>query len=472
MAHLDASRAFERFINHCVISRHHPDPFDPEDVTPGGSGDLGLDGVGIIVNDHLVFDTGAVEYLKRELRRLDVQFVFIQSKMSPHFDGAEIGNFINGVRQFFNHELPANAGVRIRELHKVKEHIFDSSIHMDRNPICRLYYATTGVWAGDTALRAIIDQGDKDLSHTALFHTVEFGPLDAEGIKKAYREVHNKVVREISFDKHTILPAISGVKEAYIGTVPCLEYLRLLCDDEGILNRRLFYDNVRDFQGHNPVNTEIHETIVDATKNDRFALLNNGVTIVARDINKVGVKFKLMDYQIVNGCQTSHILYNNRSYLNDKIYLPLKLIVTDDNEVINQVIQGTNRQTEVKLEAFESLAPFQKKLEELYIAMARGRAKHLYYERRSKQYDHLSVGRERIVTLPSQIKCFVAMFLNEPHSTHRYYGELLRSYRNRLFSDSHLPITYYVAAAALRESSSFSAVVSCRVHKRPLDISC
>jgi cold shock CspA family protein len=59
------------------------------------------------------------------------------------------------------------------------------------------------------------------------------------------------------------------------------------------------------------------------------------------------------------------------------------------------------------------------------------------------------VSRERIVTLPTQINCFVAMFLNEPHSTHRYYGELLSSYRNRLFNESHLPTPYFVAAAAL-----------------------
>jgi hypothetical protein len=50
-ADLDESLAFERFVNHCLISRHHPDPFDPEDVTVGGRGDLGLDGIGILVND-------------------------------------------------------------------------------------------------------------------------------------------------------------------------------------------------------------------------------------------------------------------------------------------------------------------------------------------------------------------------------------------------------------------------------------
>ena len=89
-----------------------------------------------------------------------------------------------------------------------------------------------------------------------------------------YRELHHKIVREFAFEKHTILPQIAGVQEAYIGIVPCQEYLKLICDDEGSLNRRLFYDNVRDFQGHNPVNREIEESVRDANQNDRFSLLN------------------------------------------------------------------------------------------------------------------------------------------------------------------------------------------------------
>jgi cold shock CspA family protein len=448
LADLSEAEAFEHFVNYCIISKHHPDPFEPDDVSVGGTGDLGLDGIGILVNDHLVYARSDVDYFKKALRRLDVQFVFIQSKSSAHFDAADIGTFLSGVRQFFVGQHAADANGKVLELLDIKEHIFDASIDMDRTPSCRLYFVTTGTWNNDPPLRARIDQGISDLKQTGLFSTVDFVPVDSEGLKRTYRELNHKVVREIVFEKHTILPQIGGIEEAYIGIVPCLEYLKLLHDDDGALNRRLFYDNVRDFQGHNPVNTEIQETL-ESTQSDRFALLNNGVTIVARDVNKVGARFRLKDYQIVNGCQTSHILYLNRDRLTDNIYLPLKLIVTIGSEITNQIIQGTNRQTEVKLEAFESLAPFQKKLEEFYVALGQARKEPLYYERRSKQYDHLGTARDRIVTLAAQIKCFVAMFLNEPHSTHRYYGELLSSYRGRLFGDSHSLFPYFVSAVAL-----------------------
>lgn len=449
LSDLKEAEAFEHFVNYCVISKHYPDSFDPEEVSVGGSGDLGLDGVGILVNDHLVFSREGVDYFKKHLRRLDVQFVFVQAKTSPRFEAVEIGNVIAGIRRFFEDSEPLEANDSVRELHRIKEHIYKSSIDMERTPLCRVYYATTGTWTDEPPLRGRIEQGLEDLRRTGLFDSVEFIPLDAEGLKRAYRELHHKITREIDFEKHTILPKIERVQEAYIGIVPCQEYLKLICDDEGVLNRRLFYDNVRDFQGHNPVNTEIQETLQDSARSDRFALLNNGVTVVASGVNKVGTSFRLEGYQIVNGCQTSHILYMNREQLSPHVYMPIKLIVTADTEVTNQITQGTNRQTEVKLEAFESLAPFQKKLEEFYVALGRDRKEPLYYERRSKQYDHLDIRRERIVTLAAQIKCFVAMFLNEPHSTHRYYGEVLDSYRGRLFSEAHSPLPYYLSGAAL-----------------------
>jgi cold shock CspA family protein len=131
------------------------------------------------------------------------------------------------------------------------------------------------------------------------------------------------------------------------------------------------------------------------------------------------------------------------------VFLPIKLIVTDDVDVTNLIIKATNRQTEVVVEAFESLSPFQKKLEEFYSTFGKNQDPRLYYERRSKQYDGLPIAKNQIISLATQLNCFLAMFLNEPQSTHRYYGELLEVYRNRIFMDNHSPYPYYVSGYAL-----------------------
>lgn len=449
LGRLDEPTAFEHFASYYVVSKYNPEDFEPSTVAVGGPGDLGLDGIGILVNDHLIQDPSDVDYFRQALQRLEVQFIFIQAKSSTKFEASEIGNFISGVRQFFESSLPT-ANEDIQALYELKEYIFDHSVDMITSPICRLFYVSTGSWKEDPHLLTRIDQGKSDLMATKLFSSVEFTPVDSDGLKQLYRELNQKVTREIEFERHTILPTISGIKEAYIGILPCLEYLNLICDNDGNLNRRLFYDNVRDFRGNNAVNQEIRATVRDVNRNDRFALLNNGVTIVARDKNNVGAKFRLSDYQIVNGCQTSHVLHLNREHLTDNVFLPIKLIVTTDPEVINQIIQGTNRQTAVHEEAFESLTRFQKELEEFYNAVGRKRQVQIYYERRSKQYEQLDVRREQIISIAKQVNCFVAMFLNEPHITHRYYGELLSSYRSQLFNDNHEYMPYFLAGASLK----------------------
>ncbi len=43
----------------------------------------------------------------------------------------------------------------------------------------------------------------------------------------------------------------------------------------------------------------------------------------------------------------------------------------------------------------------------------------------------------------------MSMFMEEPHSMHRYYGELLRANRSKVFQNNHQLIAYYASAKAL-----------------------
>jgi cold shock CspA family protein len=449
ISELESSKVFEHLVNYCIVAREHPENFDFEKVTVGSRDDLGVDGIAILVNEHLVTTKQEIDYFKTSLRRLDVQFFFIQSKTSEKFSGSAIGNFIFGVNRFFGSEPPEKINADIKNLMDLKEYIYDSSIDMDKPPICNMFYVSAGKWLDDPHLVDRINEGKEQLKKTDLFSDVEFTPIDADGIKSIYKELKLKITKEINFERHTILPNSDGVREAYIGILPCIEYLKLITDTDGNLLRKLFYDNVRDFQGNNPVNREIDETLNNILMSDKFALFNNGITIVAQSINKVGTSFKVKDYQIVNGCQTSHILFRNRKSISDESMIPIKLIVTDDSEITNLIIKATNRQSEVMLEAFESLSPFQKKLEEFYTACSKSYERKIYYERRSKQYDHLPIKKEQIISLSVQVYCFVAMFLNEPQSTHRYYGELLNANRGKIFLDNHSPFPYFLSGFAL-----------------------
>ena len=129
----------------------------------------------------------------------------------------------------------------------------------------------------------------------------------------------------------------------------------------------------------------------------------------------------------------------------------MKLVATDDSQVVNEVIKATNRQTAVLPEALESLSTFHRELEDLYNTQESGNtsARRIYYERRSKQYAIDNIRPSNIVTLTGQIKSFIGMFLEEPHSHPRYYGELLKAYQGRIFATDHRPEPYYASGVSM-----------------------
>jgi AIPR protein len=101
--------------------------------------------------------------------------------------------------------------------------------------------------------------------------------------------------------------------------------------------------------------------------------MNNGVTIIAKSLQTTGDKFKMEDFQIVNGCQTSHVLFDQRDKIDDSVKIPLRLICTQDETIIRDIIQATNRQTEVRVDQFLAADDFQKKLEEYFKTFENGK---------------------------------------------------------------------------------------------------
>jgi hypothetical protein len=259
-SNLPPADQFHHFVNYCIVSRNTSDGFEVEDLSTDGDGDTGVDGVAILVNGHIVSSPEDVDYFRDRVGRLDVEFIFMQSKSGAHFNAGEIGTFLFGVKEFFSQSPKAHANEAILVFRDLKDYIYKLSIDMSRAPVCSLYYAVAGEWHDDANLVARIESGRAELQATHLFSMVSLTPVDGDRLKSLYRTLRNKVECEILFDKHTILPQIPGVTEAYLGILPCQEYLRLITSEEGDIRRGLFYDNVRDFQGENPVNREIAAT--------------------------------------------------------------------------------------------------------------------------------------------------------------------------------------------------------------------
>lgn len=457
LSQLNNSDVFESFAASVILTKYHScSVSNIDDYITGGGNDGGIDCAAILVNGRPVQSREDLDFFNSRLRRLDFEFVFVQAKTSAEFDSGGIGTFLYGISQFFSDEPKIRFNEEMQQLRELTKDVYDLSIAMDQNPSCNAYYVTSGNWNSDPEPTARLESGKKDLEKTHLFSTVNTVPIDSENLKTVYRELQRGVARDIEFNKTVVFPSVDGVDEAYIGLLPGSQFLKLITNEDGSLNRDLFYDNVRDYQGNNPVNRDIASTISNSEK-ARFPLFNNGITIVARNISRTADTFRISDFQIVNGCQTTHVLFQNSPELTDEVFIPIKLVVTNNSEIISDVIKATNWQTAVQPEALESLSPFHKEIEDTYNSQEVSQPKNsrIYYERRSKQYHFDPIQACNIVTLTSQTKSFVAMFLNEPHSHPRYYGELLKAYEHRLFVADHKPELYYAAGLAFSLINSF-----------------
>ena len=309
--------AFEHFINRCIINKYSSDRIDPE-VIMTDAGEKGLDGVAIVINEKVIVDLEEARAIVASSSNLSVTFVFIQSKTSENFKASEIGDFIYGVKAFF--EAKENRPItneKMERLIAIKDYIYDNGVSLSQAPMIDLYYACCGTWDDNNGLQARIDIEIKPLKQDPNFSNVLFFKYDHEKIISTYKELKKKVSRKIAMEKRAIFPAISGVTQAYIGFVKCKDYISLLTDSDGKIMNNIFEDNVRDFQGYNAINSEIEQTIKDPNDQARFAILNNGITIVAKQIKPTGDILELSDYQIVNGCQTSYVLYDNRTLITD-----------------------------------------------------------------------------------------------------------------------------------------------------------
>ncbi len=442
---LPADKQFEHFATYSVVSSRYTEDFDTSDLVAGDGQDLNVDAFAVKVNGRLAYDADYIDDVLEMNGYLDVEFVIMQAKSSSSFDGAAIialgDNLVNEVFASVQ-KLPINDDVK--RLVEIKERILKNASRLKDNPVCRVYYVCTGNWTEDTYLVESIKRKRQDLLETNLFSEVTFEPIGARGLQALYRATKTSIAREIRFEKLVTLPTIDGVSASYLGVLPVKEFIKLLADDGGNIIKSVFVDNVRDFQGENPVNQDIAKTITDKLF-DQFVLRNNGITIVARNIKVTSNQYVLEDYQIVNGCQTSHVIFQHQNDITGDLFVPIKLIHTVSEDVAQSIIKSTNKQTNVEENDLLALTQFQRDLEDFYSGV-HGDTK-LFYERRAKQFaNSATVEKGRVVTIGNQLKCYASMFLDLPNQASRYQGTLLKTVKDRVFQPAHKPEPYFLAA--------------------------
>jgi hypothetical protein len=145
--------------------------------------------------------------------------------------------------------------------------------------------------------------------------------------------------------------------KAYIIIPTASELLNL----KGIVDQSLFAKNVRyGLGGKTNVNKSITKTIKDQTKHSSFSLFHNGITIIAEKAENQNNEVKITNYSIVNGCQSTLTLYENREYITQKLRIPIKIVETGENTKLSEEITYfANNQNPIKTSDLKSREKFQ-----------------------------------------------------------------------------------------------------------------
>lgn len=445
---LRVDELFESFCAYAILSSLYEDDFDSEEFRLGQRGDLGIDAASLIINGDLLLDSADVQQAVSASRNLDVTFVVIQARSTSSFDAKTITDVGDNLVQLFTSQAVSYPmSPDVEDLRRSIDVVYTDIGKLKKLPTLRVFYATTGRVTADVHLEEKRKAAEARLLDSNYFETVQWQLLGARELRDLYQRASTAVSAEFSMPKKIALPRIPGVQQAFLGVLPASELVRIITDANNGIRKSLFYENVRDFQDYNPVNQEIRETLRNEGRQDRFAVLNNGVTIVAREVTPIGEDLRIQDFQIVNGCQTCHVLFDERGRLGGSITVPLKIIETRDDDVIASITAATNRQTAVTDEDLVAQERFHKDLEALFTSFPD--TEKLYYERRARQFSAQDgLEKTRIVTRPQLTRTYASMFLDEPARAGRYYKELRRLRKQDLSKEGQSTYAYYASAVA------------------------
>jgi Mn-dependent DtxR family transcriptional regulator len=466
----DEHLIFEMFINDLILKTYGNDiNVSYEDMETGTA--FGIDGVAIFVNDKMIEGTDDVDFICQSTKKFDVQFIFTQSKVTPSFNRTEIGDFLQGVNRFFNFEH-----CEIKELKnswEIAKYIYSMSNRFKKIPELSLFFVTLSPEKIsikdeklDEHLKAEIETKIKLLKDKLMFDEdkLTISLLGIKDIMDLYNKNSSHLEIKFNMDKQLVpypKDPTKIISSGYFGLIKLEDLLQILTeeiDGDSRLRKGIFEDNIRDYLGSNEkveVNAGMKEVITGKSAH-LFGLLNNGITIIADSVDIVSTEVTLTNYQIVNGCQTSNVIFECIDEIKaENIYIPIRLIGTKDEETKNAIIKATNSQTGLKPEQLLALTAEQKALEEYYKAKRDQNRFDLYYERRTEQYRNDEIQKTKIINIPFQIKAVSALFLNLPDEVSGQYGKVEQKTRGRLFKDTKFLNSYYVSGLVWYRVESF-----------------
>nr|WP_254227504.1 AIPR family protein [Burkholderia gladioli] len=448
---LTESERFESFCNYSIVFDRVGASFDASEITTGADED-GVDGVAVIINEEICLSREDADTIfGTDKRNNDVELVLIQAKTSESFDLGDFLKFKEGVMRF----LEADPYVSDDDVLNSANETYNfclSKVPKIRGGKPRLTarYVATGKYEKPIAIERAVSKFIYEATALGYFASVDIAVVGREEITSLWVQTYSGVSAALPVFSSAALPPIAGVDEAYLVVARAKDIVEeLLTAKDGALRTQVFDENVRAFLGaDNPVNASIGSTLSDAKSSTRFPVMNNGITIVSPDVRVQGNLIHLENFQIVNGCQTSNVLFEHRHSISDTVMVNLKIVETKNEDIFADLVRATNSQSKIDDKQFYSLRPIVKRIEQ-YFDSFDGDESRLYFERRDRQFVGLEIPAIRIFSLYIVAKCVCAMLLRRPDLAYKYPKQMYEQLGEKIFSEKNKESIYYAAALAL-----------------------
>jgi hypothetical protein len=451
---------FEQFVLEQVLKNFD---LSSEEINFGwtdGSLDGGIDGFYVLINGRLLTDPTDFSWPRTGA---EIQVYLITCKHHATFQQAPLDAILATVQDLFdlsrtNAELSGKYSTEIKRCRDMFVAAF-RQLSLYR-PL--LSFSVIYASRGDTALLGqSIAARAKQL--TELFNSyfsassATFTAIGATELVEFHREV-----KSFALDL-PVQECLMAGQEGYVVLAKLKDYSTFVQDDKGQLRRYLFDSNVRAYLGANLVNDDISETLNNHSA-PNFWWLNNGVTILATSASLVGKTLRLRDIQIVNGLQTTESIYRHYATstppLNEQRTLLVKVIVSQEETVRDQVIRATNNQSAVEPAALHATDRIQRSIEEILLHHE------WFYERRTNFYKNEGRPEARILSPLMVATGSVALFLKNPIKSSKFRPKHFRTPEAYQAVYSELfPLNAWPVVAALVRGAE-NAIVRSRKARR------
>ena len=434
------------WLYYCIEQFMKPYSLDDDEVRVGiidKGNDGGTDGLYMMVNQGQLLrdDDFDARYVTK------ARIVFLQVKHSGGMKPTEIEKWLPWADDFFDLSRdPTSFGNRYNADVKKLMYVWrDKYIRMAQNhpELAIDYYYISG---DDAAPDAYALDACHRVETATLKHVKAECHVHCIGARELWEQVQRRPPKN-----RTIVWAETPMvtQEGSVGLVRLSEFCTFLEDAPGQLAEHIFESNVRGFQQDSTVNKAIAKTL-DEQGGPNFWLLNNGVTIIAnKATNLANKRLVVEDPQIVNGLQTSRVIYATIGAAGsdgDRAVL-VRVIETADQATQDRIIRATNSQNKMLPASLRMTDQIHRDIEELF------RKFDLFYDRRKGFYRDQGRPVRKIVSVNALTQAVISLLLQRPDDARARPGDYFKDdtrYRS-VFDDPKIPVSGYLTCIQIMD---------------------